>query len=1079
MSIKIRTHKITAWLLTLAMLMTVLSGFSITAFAAESASGTCGENLSWTLDEEGTLTISGTGAMADYDWEENLAPWADYKIITVVIESGVTTIGAYAFDRCSELTSVTIPAGVETIETFTFYCCDNLESVTISEGVKNIKESAFSGCKKLESVTFPESLEVIGIYAFYDCESFTSVIIPEGVKTIGEEAFYECSGLTSIEISSTVESIGDRAFYDCESLLTIEVSEENENYTSIDGILFSKDETTLLKCPEGKTSEFIIPDGTVTIAEGAFRYCEKLESVTIPSSVAAIPEKAFYGCSGLISVDISEGIKTIGGQAFYECSSLATITIPSSITSIGDWAFSDCDGIIVYMKSEEPAELGVLPFHNGTDTVNMAASKIIVPADAVEAYIDDWYEYEDIIEPGLVDVSYIDENGDTQVCTDYTVVDSDITNWSEGWYVVTGDVTVNSNITASGDIHLILTDGSKLTVITAEKKGIYTDGNLSIYAQSDEDNMGELDVKSSLTGSNGIDAGKTLNISGGVIVAEGGGLGISAENITISGGDIDVKSADEESAALYAANDIEITDGAIETTSGELGYGIYSFEGNIAISGGSVKAAGDGSGIVAFGYAENDVYTENGNITISGGIVDAYTEAEGGIGIYARGTVNIYCDEVSRYPIQNPYFTGTINSSTNDGCAIYGSEGITVGNMLAITTPEDGVVKSFSDEDESFYAVAQSDEDFAADVTIKPVLYSIIIENLTSTTMKIDVPVGRSVNAAYKDFCRENYGTDNFSEYLDGYTAKDGYIFDGFYTESGEKFDFDAPVNGDMTITPKWTKKSSGGGGGVTRYTVKFETNGGSAISNKAVTKNSKIAEPTAPTKEGYSFVGWFTDEELTTAYDFDSMVTNAFTLYAKWEKQDDETPVEVENPFADVNASDWYYEDVIYVVENGLFKGTTETAFAPNDKLTRAMLVTILYRAEGEPEIANDTSFTDVDMGAYYANAVAWAQQNGIVNGVSETEFAPNDNITREQIAAIMHRYAQYKGYDVAVGGNTNILSYSDFDSVSEYAIGSMQYAVGSGLIKGKSESTLNPQDFATRAEISAILHRFIEANK
>lgn len=108
MSIKIRTHKITAWLLTLAMLMTVLSGFSITAFAAESASGTCGENLSWTLDEEGTLTISGTGAMADYDCEENLAPWADYKIITVVIESGVTTIGAYAFDRCSELTSVTI-----------------------------------------------------------------------------------------------------------------------------------------------------------------------------------------------------------------------------------------------------------------------------------------------------------------------------------------------------------------------------------------------------------------------------------------------------------------------------------------------------------------------------------------------------------------------------------------------------------------------------------------------------------------------------------------------------------------------------------------------------------------------------------------------------------------------------------------------------------------------------------------------------------------------------------------------------------------------------------------------------------
>ena len=117
--------------------------------------------------------------------------------------------------------------------------------------------------------------------------------------------------------------------------------------------------------------------------------------------------------------------------------------------------------------------------------------------------------------------------------------------------------------------------------------------------------------------------------------------------------------------------------------------------------------------------------------------------------------------------------------------------------------------------------------------------------------------------------------------------------------------------------------------------------------------------------------------------------------------------------------------------------------------------------------------------MSAYYANAVVWAKQNGIVNGVSKTEFAPNDNITREQIAAIMHRYADFKGHDVSVGENTNILSYDDVHHVSEYAIGAMQYAVGSGLIKGKTEATLNPLDNATRAEIAAILHRFIEANK
>ena len=184
-------------------------------------------------------------------------------------------------------------------------------------------------------------------------------------------------------------------------------------------------------------------------------------------------------------------------------------------------------------------------------------------------------------------------------------------------------------------------------------------------------------------------------------------------------------------------------------------------------------------------------------------------------------------------------------------------------------------------------------------------------------------------------------------------------------------------------------------------------------------------------------------------------------------------------NPFADVSASDWYYGDVEYAVVNGLMSGVAETEFAPGLNLTRAMLVTVLYRAEGKPAVNKSIPFADIDMGAYYAEAVIWAQQNGIVNGVTETEFAPDTNITREQIAAIMHRYAQYKEYDVSVGENTNILSYEDFDSISEYAIAPMQYASGSGMLRGKSESTINPKDNATRAEIAAILHRFVEANK
>ena len=158
---------------------------------------------------------------------------------------------------------------------------------------------------------------------------------------------------------------------------------------------------------------------------------------------------------------------------------------------------------------------------------------------------------------------------------------------------------------------------------------------------------------------------------------------------------------------------------------------------------------------------------------------------------------------------------------------------------------------------------------------------------------------------------------------------------------------------------------------------------------------------------------------------------------------------------------------------------GTTATTFAPSENLTRAMLIAILYRAEGEPAVNKSIPFSDVAVNAYYANAVIWAQQNGIVNGVTENEFAPNSNITREQIAAIMFRYAKYKGYDVSVGESTNILSYTDAESISEYAIFAMQWACGSGLVKGKTEISINPQDNAKRAEIAAILQRFLEANK
>ena len=341
----------------------------------------------------------------------------------------------------------------------------------------------------------------------------------------------------------------------------------------------------------------------------------------------------------------------------------------------------------------------------------------------------------------------------------------------------------------------------------------------------------------------------------------------------------------------------------------------------------------------------------------------------------------------------------------------------------------------------------------------------------------------------------DSYAEDSGSgEYPDGETVtikageRSGYTFGGWTTDSGVKFaDSNAAettftmIDKAVTVTANWTKAGGNGGGGTSRYTVSFDSNGGSTVESQRIKKNGTVTEPPAPTKDGFKFDGWYTDKELIDRYNFGSAVNGGFTLYAKWTEVGGQTPDDGEwaNPFGDVKQGDWFYDYVKYAEQNKLMNGTSKTTFEPNSMLSRAMLVTILWRADNSPYVNYAMKLNDVGENEYYTEAVRWAASEKIVEGVTETEFAPNDNITREQIAVIMHRYAKYKNYDVSVGDNTNILSYDDFADISDYAIGAMQYAAGAGLIKGRSASTLNPKDNATRAETAAILERFIEGNK
>ncbi len=311
------------------------------------------------------------------------------SLTSITIPDGVTSIGDWAFDGCSSLTSIDVdeqnkvyadvdgvlfsknmteliqfpaakggaykvPDSVTSIGGWAFQGCSSLTSINIPDSVTSIGDYAFYGCSSLTSINIPDRVTSIGDYAFYGCSSLTSINIPDSVTSIGDYAFDGCSSLTSITIPDSVNSIGNFAFYGCSSLTSIDVDEQNEEYADVDGVLFSKDMAKLIQFPAAKGGAYEIQYGVTSIGGWAFYGCSSLTSVTIPDGVTSIGDDAFEGCSSLTSVTIPHSVTSIGYAAFYGCSSLTTVTIPDSV-SIRDGAF---DGVCNGDKAAPGAKVG-------------------------------------------------------------------------------------------------------------------------------------------------------------------------------------------------------------------------------------------------------------------------------------------------------------------------------------------------------------------------------------------------------------------------------------------------------------------------------------------------------------------------------------------------------------------------------------------------------------------------------------------------------------------------------------------------------------------------------------------------
>lgn len=339
--------------------------------AAATLSGPCGaegDNVTWALTEDGILTISGTGAMRDFNFprdgtiQGNDVPWYEFnsQIKKIVIGEGVTTVGAYAF-----------------------YLNGMVEEVTVPDSLTRVGDSAFSNCSALREFRLPEGLTQIGSSAFYKCENLRGVKLPASLTSLSSFAFSGCKCLTEIELPAGLAVLGEHAFGDT-GISAIEVAPENPAYMEKDGVLFNKTGTTLLCYPPAKPgAAYVIPDEVSRIGDYAFFNCRELTELRFPAGLTEIGEAAFYFCTGLGRLDLPEGLTRIADYAFYGCEGVAEMNLPSTVTSIGGDAFSGCITLRVVTIPASVEVLGMGAF-NLVDL--MEDIFILSPSCVIEEY---------------------------------------------------------------------------------------------------------------------------------------------------------------------------------------------------------------------------------------------------------------------------------------------------------------------------------------------------------------------------------------------------------------------------------------------------------------------------------------------------------------------------------------------------------------------------------------------------------------------------------------------------------------------------------------------------------------------
>ncbi len=963
-------------------------------------------------------------------------------LFCIVLLCAALSVTAFAADEDYAFDDLTGALTVNTADGVTKWKTDGIDptavkSVTFASAVTSVTGNTYYNLANLESMTF-EGDVTVGGSNFNSCPSLKKVIF-NGESTVNDSAFASCGALETVKFGKKT-SIGASAF----------------DVSSIGG-------NSTLK-------ELVFPAGSTMATNSFFKDYTALESVTFEGNIE-IGGLCFQNCSALKTV-VFKGTSTLRGSSFVNCPNIETLTFGGK-TEIIEGALSSTAGCAV-KKLVFPAGSTMLPYSFFKNWTALESVTFEGDIELGGSNFSGCTALKSVIFKGK---STLDSGAFGSCPAIETLTFGKATSWNSGGVFSGSAKAVKKLVFPAGSV---LNSASSFFSGSTALESVIFEGDIELggsdFASCTALKEVVFNGTATLTGSPFINCTalktvifkKTSSLTSGAFfncpaietLIFGGATSInSSGNFGVNSGNNVLKTLVFPAGSTFPPISFFKDYTALESV---------AFEGDITLGGSDFLNCTSLKSVVFEGNATiSDLAFKNCPALTSVVFKKDAVLSKNTFGSYDPSTGDLSsADNVMtiRFESQTvPTFAGeTFGLLKPENVTIY-VPCISVDDYkseLGKDTGEDPNVtynSEFVDKVACFHSfTAKASKQKASDATCtEPAYYYVQCDRCdevdTTKTVAVGNPLGHDWGAW------ESIGSSKHQRICKNDPAH--------IETAGHQF------VGNTCVDCGYTKSS--GGGDVTYYTLTFNTNGGSVISSVSGTYGKGIdLDKYVPSKDGFDFGGWYSDSALTTPVD-EIKLTGNKTVYAKWTAKNPNTGAEL--PFTDVKETDWSYEDIAYVYEKVLMQGTSETTFAPQLSTSRAMIVTILWRLEGEPVVNYAMSFTDVAADAWYTEAIRWAQANGIVNGYSAEKFGTNDPITREQMAAILYRYAQTKG-EGFTGSWMFLLDFEDRADVSGWADEAMHWCVMKNIISGVGNNLLNPQGKATREQVAAILHRFCE---